>query len=128
MEALFGKTVNMLSAMLHFKSDRHKLITSNIANVDTPGYKSKELTFQRELDSARGGEGSLVLRKTDKRHFPTDSVSFGKVDSTVVNSGKKVNIDTEMVNLAENHLRYNLTVEFLTRKFRSIKNVLREVR
>jgi len=126
MEVLFGKTINMLSAMLNFRSNRHKLIASNVANLDTPGYRPKDINFKKELGLALGNGSKLTVRKTDTRHLPLNSMNSNGIDSGVVSCGKKVNIDKEMAKLAENHLMYNLTVELLARKFRGIKNTLRE--
>jgi flagellar basal-body rod protein FlgB len=49
-------------------------------------------------------------------------------DFKLVKSDEKANLDTEMTNLAENQLMYNLSVELLARKFRGIKNVLTEAK
>ena len=125
MEALFGKTVNMLSTMLGFRAERHKLIASNIANIDTPDYRPTELTFKSNLEDEMK-RGKLKLLRTDKKHFPPSSDE--KADYGVVRSDEMVQLDTEMANLAENQLMYNLTVELLSRKFKGISNVLTEAK
>lgn len=127
MEALFGKTINLLSGMLGFRAERHKVIASNIANIDTPDYSPAELTFKNDLEKAMQS-GKLELLRTDKKHLPSTFDNIGKMDYQVVNSGEKVDIDTEMGNLAENQLMYNLTVELLSRKFKGIDNVLKEAK
>ena len=125
MEALFGKTVNLLSTMLGFRADRHKLIAANIANIDTPDYRPAELTFKNSL-AEEMKEGKLKLFRTDKRHLPP---TLGNAsDSRVTHPTEKVELDTEMANLAENQLMYNLTVELLTRKFKGVDNVLKEAK
>lgn len=124
MEALFGKTVNLLSTMLGFRADRHKLIAANVANIDTPDYQPAELTFKSSL-AEEMGKGKLKLFRTDKRHLPAAS---GTSDYRVTHSAEKVELDTEMANLAENQLMYNLTVEMLTRKFKGVDNVLKEAK
>ena len=124
MEALFGKTFDLLSTMLGFRSERHELITTNIANIDTPGYQPAELTFQGNLEEEikRGG---LPLARTDARHLPSRAPA---ADYRVVRTDEKVELDKEMGNLAENQLMYNMTVEFLSRKFKGIDSVLREAK
>lgn len=113
MDALFGKTIEMLSAVLDFRSERHKVIASNIANIDTPNYRPKDIVFKKELkDFIRNKDGIRV-----------DRASF-----EVINSGEKVNLDIEMAKLAENNLMHNLTVDLLARKFRGLQSVLREGR
>ncbi len=124
MEALFGKTINLLSTMLGFRSDRHKVIASNIANIDTPDYHPADLTFRSRLDEAMGNR--IPLARTDRRHLPP--IQDKNADYRVVTSEGKVELDTEMANLAENQLMYNLTVELLSRKFKGIDNVLKEAK
>jgi len=124
MEKLFGKTVDMLSTMMEYQSKRHKLIAANIANIDTPGYKPKDIVFKKELDGMMCGEKTVVMDKTNPGHLSSGDYS----EYEVIKSGDSVNIDKEMTRLAENNLRYNLSVELLARKFKSLTTVLREVK
>ncbi len=125
MEALFGKTINLLSTMLGFRSERHKIIASNIANIDTPDYHPTGLVFRNNLEEALGRK-KVPLVRTDEKHLPP--LSGEKTGYRIVNSDGKVELDAEMANLAENQLMYNLTVELLSRKFKGIKNVLTEAK
>ncbi len=127
MESLFGKTYQMLSSMLDYRAQRQKVITSNVANLDTPEFKPKDLKFPDELKSVLKAD-AMGLAKTDPRHLPTGAPGTGPANYTVQETGDRVSIDTEMMNVAENNLKYNLTVELLARKFRSIQNVLKETR
>jgi len=124
MDFQFDKTMKLLSSMMDFRSQKHQLIVSNIANIDTPGYTSKDLQFKGIL----GEEMQKKLTTTDKRHFSGQFANAGSIDCEVTDSGERVNIDKEMTNLAENHLMYNMSVELLSRKLRSIKNVFSEVK
>ncbi len=124
MDFLFGKTIKVLTSMMDFRSQKHQLITSNIANIDTPEYTSKDLKFKGII----GEEIQKQLAKTDKKHFAGQFVNAGMIDADIIDSGQRVNVETEMANLAENHLMYNLSVELLSRKLRSIRSVLSEVR
>ena len=45
MDILFNKTMNLLSGMLDYRSTRHKIIVSNIANIDTEGFKPSDICF-----------------------------------------------------------------------------------
>jgi flagellar basal-body rod protein FlgB len=124
MEKIFGKTVDMLSTMMDYQSKRHKLIAANIANIDTPGYKSKDLVFKKELDEMMGVEKGVIMNKTNSGHLSSKDYS----EYEVVKSGDSVNIDKEMARLAENNLMYNLSTELLARKFKNLKTVLQEVK
>ncbi|MBE0558957.1 MAG: flagellar basal body rod protein FlgB [Proteobacteria bacterium] len=123
MMELFDRTINSLSALADFRAQRHKVIVSNITNIDVPDYESKELNFKKELGTAL--DKGIGLTKTDGRHLPATTES-GNQD--VVATGQRVKIDKEMGNLAENQLMYNLSIELLARKFRSLTNVLKEAR
>jgi flagellar basal-body rod protein FlgB len=122
---LFNRTFNLLSSMADFRSQRHKVIVSNISNMDVADYESREMTFQKELGDAVAKERRIDMVKTDPRHIP-GTLGTGNYD--VVTTGERVKIDKEMGNLAENQLMYNLTIELLARRFRGLKNVLTEAK
>ncbi len=126
MGALFGKTIDLLSTMLDFRAERHKVITSNIANLETPGYQPGELTFQKNLLEAGGQRNALTMTRTNKGHLAPATAPAEHAQFSL--GGDKVEIDKEMADLAENNLMYNFTVELLVRKFRSINAVLKETR
>lgn len=126
MEPLFGKTFKLLSTMLDFRAERSKLITSNIANLDSPDYKSVDYVFKEDLRQAMNAKVNLAV--TNVKHFPNTRNEITKDSFQLVKSEEKANLDKEMTNLAENHLMYNLSVELLARKFRSINNVLRDAK
>ena len=122
---LFNRTFSMLSSMADFRAQRHKVIVSNIANMDVRDYESKEMSFKKELVGALSKGREVTLAKTDPMHLQGKA---GTANYDVVPTGEKVKIDKEMANLAENQLMYNLTIELLARKFRGLSNVLREAK
>jgi flagellar basal-body rod protein FlgB len=121
---LFDRTINKLSDLADFRAQRHKVIVSNIINIDVADYESKELNFSKELGTALDKKG-IGLAKTDPRHL---GASAGGGNQDVVATGERVKLDKEMGNLAENQLMYNLTIELLARKLRSLTTVLKEAR
>jgi flagellar basal-body rod protein FlgB len=124
MDILFNKTIEMLSTILDFRSERNKVIASNIANIDTRGYKPKELVFKKQLEDFIDNGTEVTMTKTDKRHLSEQSFHTFEV----INSEEAVKIDNEMEKLAENNLMYNLTVELMARKFKGLDSVLREAK
>jgi flagellar basal-body rod protein FlgB len=126
MNALFGKTFDMLAGLLEYRDQRHQLIASNIANIDSPDYLPADLKFDAALDLAGSGSRQVELAKTDPRHLPREDV--GQQDFEVVRSKQKTDVDAEMGRLAENHLMYNMTVEMLARKFRKISNLIQDAK
>ena len=79
-------------------SQRQKLVASNIANVDTPGFKTKDIDFQQELQNATSG---LPVTVKDVNGL------------TMKNDGNNVDLDRESRLLAENALRFNIASNLL---------------
>lgn len=90
-------------------SARQKVVASNIANADTPGYKTRDIDFQSELRSAmRGGSAET---------FEVDGLA-------VKNDGNNVSLDRESRLLAENDMRFNLASNLLRSEVQSIRAAL----
>jgi flagellar basal-body rod protein FlgB len=121
---LFDRTFDMLSELVSFRSERHKVIVSNVANIDTPDYAPRDLTFKNILDAEKF---MLGLARTHENHLPGMDQG-NKYVRYKVTGGENVSLDKEMVNLAENHLKYTADVEILARKFRGINTVLKEAK
>jgi len=104
---------------------RQQVTASNIANADTPGFRSTQVRFESILQRAlalRSGELSLV--RTDPRHLLPGGLDPAQVEPQLVelrstrmrNDGNNVDIDYEMGLLAETTLRYNAVSEALARR------------
>ena len=91
-------------------SARQKLVASNIANVDTPGYQTQDIDFQRELRNAAGGAPSAV--------------NVGGLP--VKNDGNNVSLDRESRLLAENALRFQMASTILRGQIAQIKSAIDE--
>ena len=124
MEKLFNQTINTLADMVDVRARKHRVILSNVANIDTPGFKASEMSFDNELQSAK----NVRMARTDSRHLTGKNEGPGSVSYDIRESPDQVKLDTEMANLSENHLLYNATVEILARKFRGIQATLRETK
>jgi len=92
-------------------SARQKLVASNIANVDTPGYKTKDIDFQFEyLSLTPGGAPNVV-----------DAPGL-----VVKNDGNNVNMDREARLLAENALRFNLASSLMKAELKLVNSAIQE--
>ena len=135
-EALFGSTMIMLEKLLDFQSQRHTILSTNIAHADTPGYKGYDLRFSDELRKAVGTKGTVPLRRTNGQHLPLRPSGLKEVKGQVVpysNSisrldGNTVSLDKEMTKLTENSLYYNSTAQIVSKKMKLLKNAIIEVR
>ena len=128
MDVLFDKTVRILSSVLDYRFQKHKVIASNIANIDTPNYKPKDVTFEGELTGLISGGSRIDMSRNNGRHLSKQGNGSMSDSLEVVEIGDRVNIDQEMSKLADNNLMYNLSSELLARKFSSLKNLIREVK
>ena len=125
-----GKTFHVLEKAISIAQQRNALITSNISNLDTPGYKSKDINFKSELDRALETNHKTDLARTDPRHISMqmngDQMIEPYEEQGEWNGYNWANIDSEMTKLTENNLVYRTAVEALLRKMNLLKEVIRE--
>lgn len=106
---------------------RNEVISNNIANVDTPGYKRKDVAFSAYLNEAMVGSGSLdgrVSRINARLEEINCSVYTDNVNLSYRADGNNVDIATENVYLAENQLRYNALVDSMNQEFSRIRTAI----
>jgi flagellar basal-body rod protein FlgB len=102
----------VLQKMLDIAAFRHKVLASNIANADTPGYKAKDISFEKELQKAVTGV-SIDYEITESQ--PTlQNRDFNTVD-----------LNIEMAKVAENTLIYNTATQLLSTNIRMMKDALK---
>lgn len=122
--------VNMLKAGLDASWLRNEVITNNIANVDTPGYKSSSVSFETAFKSALNQEG-FSSKATRAGHMDfSDNLPRATVvtdtDTTYRMDGNNVNIDVESAALAKNQIYYNTLVRQLSSEFSKLKMAINE--
>lgn len=127
MGTIFGKIIPETAEQMTYRSYRQEVISGNIANVDTPGYKAKEALFEKELDSR------LKLTVTDPGHLrksPGKPLYRTVEDpfSRIGNDSNTVDIDREMMKLSQNQLLYNASAEIISRKLEELRNVIGGIR
>lgn len=126
---LFSGTISTLSNALNYSATKQKVISQNIANVDTPNYKAKEISFKAAYDQALAK--SLEANKTNQKHIDFNdktNLPYSVLHKNPANyheSGNSVDIDKEMSDLATNQIYYNALVERVSGKFSSLQNVIR---
>jgi flagellar basal-body rod protein FlgB len=108
---VINRVTNQIEHYMDLLSARQKLVASNIANVDTPGYKTKDIDFQFEFISQLQGQSPNVIEAPGL---------------TVHNDGNNVNIDHEARLLSENAMRFNLASNLMRSQFRMIKEAIQE--
>jgi flagellar basal-body rod protein FlgB len=132
---LFDQTVFLLSRVLDLRSARHEILAANIANADTPGYMGVDLVFEEELRKALLSAQEVRLAKTHSGHLP-EALPLGSVIGRIEPTGtilvgndlNSVDIEQEMVRLAENSLLYEAAVQALSKRLRGLKGAISEGR
>jgi flagellar basal-body rod protein FlgB len=104
------------------------LIASNIANADTPNYKAKDIDFQAALQGAMASGGArLQMAATSGNHLDNGSdpnmygaqVMYRKVVQPSAD-GNTVDMDVERAQFADNALRYEASVKFISDKTKDV--------
>lgn len=125
---LFGGTIKNLENGLNYATVRQKTIAQNIANVDTPNYKAKSVSFKDLLQEANNE--ALTANRTDARHinFTGESTTPGvySYENLKYRQDRNgVDMDTEQANLAKNTIYYNALIERVSSKFNTLQTVLK---
>lgn len=129
MADIFDKTTKALGASLNLRQLRNNVISSNIANAETPGYQAKKVDFENALARALDLEGLGQLEGTQPEHYPTGSGSLSRIradvyenpDVSVNNDGNTVDMEREMNALAENSIMYKAAVQLINKKMATLK-------
>jgi flagellar basal-body rod protein FlgB len=106
-----------------------ELISTNIAQSNTPGFKSKGMDFQRALQTATS-EASIGLSLTDSRHIPASSNVTGEVMYRLptqpdTGDGNTVDVDLERNLFMQNQIRHQASLDFLGGKFKNLTKALK---
>lgn len=120
LDRLFGPQSNNLQSALGRTTQRHALLNENLANVNVPGYKRKDIDFGIELETAQSIAAGL----------PPSALQSGVRTSTgsVRVDGNSVDLEQEVAGIGESELRYEMLTEMTARFFGGLKNVIKEGR
>lgn len=117
--------INVLDKAADASLKRNEVIVNNLANVDTPGYKRKDVMFESFLIQELIGDNSLDKRVAGARYDALDARVYTDHASLSYRlDGNNVNIDTESANLAQNQIRYYALLDSMSQEFNRIKAVL----
>lgn len=153
MSWLVDPTLRVLEGALDGLSQRESLIASNLANIDTPGYRPQSIDFEStlraELDSRLAGLGtpgngavsgalppstgpsaSIAMRTTEPRHLAGSATGAGSApaaqafDGSLRNDGNTVDLESEMTALIDTQLRYGAVSELVTGKLGMLRTAI----
>jgi len=120
MSMIDSPQIEALSRFLDVDVARHKLITSNLANIDTPGFRTRDLDFRAELARA-----SVQAAGRERGSLSYASYSYTPVAHPVRGllerpDGNNVSVERESLLLAETQLKFNLGLQLLKGEFHEI--------
>lgn len=133
MKSLFEPHVNLVGKVMDMQLQRQNVIMSNIANVNTPSYKTRNLEFEEELQKSLGLDMRGRVTRTSEGHMPTvfDPDSFSgdlskAIKPRVAHGEDRVNLDKEMVKMSKNTLQYNALAQVIKGNLDGIKTAIME--
>ncbi len=119
---MIDRVAQSLEVYLDLVATRQKLVASNVANLDTPGYRTRDIDFQNELASAlsRARTGSAAVPRSA-------SPAAAEVEGLALNNdGNNVSLDREARMMAENAMRFELGSALLASRYRTIRLAIKE--
>ncbi|SFT56134.1 flagellar basal body rod protein FlgB [Halomonas saccharevitans] len=125
-------SLNFHQQALGLRQERQKVLASNIANADTPGYKARDMDFASELNKAvqQGGDGGLALSRTSSRHLESQGPMSAsrdllyRVPAQPSLDGNTVDMDRERTQFADNSVRYQAALTMLNSRIQGLKKAM----
>ena len=138
------------SKALVLRAERQRVIASNIANADTPGYVARDINFKEAMNNAMGGglTGGLIASKssaqgtgtngsdgtTNARHIPFSGGTLGALgggsslayaaQTQPTLDGNSVDLDRERANFVDNSVRYEATLRFINGQSKTLLSAI----
>jgi flagellar basal-body rod protein FlgB len=116
----------LLERVLDFTAARHELIAENMANVDTPGYRQKDLDVNRFY-------GQLQRRVSERERAAPGTIGFGDVevrrrhgDGILFHDGNDRSMEQLTSDLAKNAMMHNIVIELLRKQFAQLNMALQD--
>ena len=121
---------NKLFEQLNFRGEKQKVISSNIANINTPAYKTKDLVFENELNNKL--DNTLKMQVTSSKHMSSIGNNLSNANPKLVevkgleqqNDGNNVNLDTQMSEMSKNKILFDAIQSSIKRDSRLFRSVI----
>ncbi len=133
MKSLFNSQIGLVGKVMDMQLQRQNVIASNLANVETPNYKPRELTFEKELQKSLGLDMRGVMSRTDRGHMPTafNPDNFGpdwskQFKPRQIHGEDRVSLDKEMAKHAKNQLQYTALTQVMTKSFEGLSTIIQD--
>jgi len=133
MSLSIDKAFGILPAAVKLQARRTELLASNLANVDTPDYKSRDFDFRATLAAIEGKDDVMPLERTQSSHIPlsfpdenTHPDLLYRIPAQPALDGNTVDPQLERAAFAENTMLYQSSLEFLDRRVSGIRAALKK--
>lgn len=122
------QTMAVLKKSLDLRAQKQQVIAGNIANVETPGYAARKMSFEENLRKAIDSPETKT-RVSHPKHFPIGSNNLAGVQGEIskvrssnpLDDGNTVSLEDEMFDMAENQLLYEASTQILKKKLSALK-------
>ena len=133
---IFDHTMEVVHRTLDLRGARQRVIASNIANEETPGYRATDFNFLDSLQAAQRGHGPVTLAVTQGKHFGSHGEGLQRVVGKLseVPAGdlpldaNSVNMELEMAKMSDNAMQYNGAAAIMAIRFRQLMGAVRDAR
>jgi flagellar basal-body rod protein FlgB len=129
MWGIFEKTFNIVKTSLKLRAYRHTLLASNIANVDTPGYRRKDIPFEKVMQAYLSNK-DIPLKATNPKHIRDGRGSIKKLaeayETNTLGTPNNVSLEQEITELTENQVLYEATLQALAKEIERLKEAITE--
>jgi len=127
---IFDSNIQLLDQALSLRIRKHEAISANIANAETPGYARLRMDFEDAM-AAAAGRSDDTQAVTHPGHMQAgagqaEGLVYRQQDPNVIGDGNNVVMEQEMMDLAENQIRYEAAIQMLNKKFSMLKFVIQE--
>lgn len=133
--SLFDKTTSALQTSLGMRQLRHNVISSNIANAETPGYHAQKVDFEEALSRSLDLEGMRNMSTTHESHMIVGGKTakvrpdiYENPEGAMNNDGNTVDLEKEMSALSENAVLYKAALQLINKKMAALKYAASEGR
>ena len=124
--------LNFQTQALGLRSERQRLLASNIANADTPGYKARDMNFAQALrDATSGSDVAGAMTTTRAGHIApaagarSDSQKLYATAAQTNLDSNTVDMDRERANFADNSVKYEATLRFISAHVRTTLDAMK---
>lgn len=132
-----GSTLPVLEQVVNFSQARHGVLAGNIANLDTPGYKTRDLSpelFQENLKQAieesrrpaSPGQTAGDSGGVGKQDFDSIAKVKDSLKSILRHDGVDVSLEHQIAEISKNHAQHNLAVNLMNTQFRQLRSAISE--